>query len=328
MTHVYSFCGLVIQSSLRFPELRSAEKNVSPDYVFTVTDRLCPELSALVWEPLWDFPDGTAVVSKSGSIYRFESIHGPRFFIDPDRSAIECVDPSGADDTVRHLFADQVMPRVLSHQGAMMMHGACVEIGEQSVVFFGESGRGKSTLAYSLQRLGCRVLSDDCIQLRKIDNGFEAIPTYPSLRLWPEVISDLAADESTPVANYNSKRRVEVGAVDRATGPTNVSLGIVLLSDRFEMAVDDRAGGNVETSEPSHIRLAKLGKQAVVVELLRQSFHLDLRDRGLQQRSFEQVEQLALALPFKGLTYRRGLRLMPQVAQEIVQCVGQARPGS
>ena len=205
------------------------------------------------------------------------------------------------------------MPRVLSSLGAMMMHGACIETPHGPIAVFAESGSGKSTLSYALQDQGCRVLSDDCIKIVLDKGRCQAIPTYPSLRLWPDVVAGLSVDAegSIPVAGYNDKRRIDVtrrDQVDAEIGPRDLQLGIIL----------DRST-SPQQGDVLLVRLREFGKRAALMELLRQTFHLDVRDRQCQRQTFARLETFVRTLPFYGLAYPRKLEQMPAVARELLR---------
>lgn len=328
-SHTYSFCDIVVASSLPFPELPAASSLASSQQI---SFDLLPDpfaVSEVAWERRWEFPDKSAVVYSTESSgdyrYRLDSIHGPRFFIAADGHRVSCDRWQGDEDTVRHLFADQVLPRILSHQGSMMVHAACIETVYGAVAIFGESGRGKSTLSYALQCLGCKVLSDDCIKLVLNGGQYQAIPTYPSLRLWPDVVSGMSVESagSIPVAGYNNKRRIDVTKQVQqvaAIAPVDLSVGIIL-EEPLRCDRDTPGAEQIDQAPASlaDVRLRSFEKRAAMMELLRQTFHLDVRDRDNQQRAFDRVEQFVRALPFFGLTYSRTLKQMPTVAAELIE---------
>ena len=71
-----------------------------------------------------------------------------------------------APNVLRHLLVQQVIPRWLGEQGALILHAGAVALaGQGAVAFVGESGRGKSTMAARLAaaRAGAEVLADDSL---------------------------------------------------------------------------------------------------------------------------------------------------------------------
>src|SRR5690606_19444533 len=109
-----------------------------------------------------------------------------------------------------HMLVDQVLPRLLAQLGHLLVHGSALRIDGRGALFIGPSGRGKSTLAGLMQRQGHTVLSDDCILLVADGERFQALPTYPSLRLNIDSLAALfpVSPDTVSVAAYSEKRRL------------------------------------------------------------------------------------------------------------------------
>jgi hypothetical protein len=75
----------------------------------------------------------------------------------------------------------------------VILHGNAIRFGEQCVVFAGNSGNGKSTLATAFYQRGYEILSDD---LAVIDADFNVQPSYPQLKIWQDVADKLNIDTS------------------------------------------------------------------------------------------------------------------------------------
>jgi len=118
--------------------------------------------------------------------------------------------PTSSPNTVLHLLLDQVLPRVLSARGKLMLHGSCIEHPKGVVIFAGTTGAGKSTLAAHFSRCGFPLLSDDGLQLKQDAGNVKVIPTYPGLRLWEDSIAEFYDHDHVgePMAHYSSKKRV------------------------------------------------------------------------------------------------------------------------
>ena len=96
-------------------------------------------------------------------------------------------EPSVPEETIRHLILDQVIPRVLGQLGNLVLHASAVQLpGGLGIVFLGETGWGKSTLASSYYESGSRLITDDCLLIRSIQNNIYCIPNYFGLRLYPD----------------------------------------------------------------------------------------------------------------------------------------------
>lgn len=111
-----------------------------------------------------------------------------------------------------HFLIDQVLPRILGHQGRLVLHAAAVRVGDQTILLLGKSGSGKSTLAASFDSAGCALLGDDALIVSWPKSIAEVRAVYPSLRLFPDSIDALFAGgvATASVAHYTSKLRVSV----------------------------------------------------------------------------------------------------------------------
>jgi len=63
---------------------------------------------------------------------------------------VHCLD-SYSQQGLRHLLDDQILPRILAHQGELVLHAAGVADADGVILFMGVSGSGKSSLAAAIQ---------------------------------------------------------------------------------------------------------------------------------------------------------------------------------
>lgn len=71
------------------------------------------------------------------------------------------------------------------------LHASGVMIGDQAVLFVGDSGMGKSTLAASYALRGHEVVTDDIAGICWQGNNYFVAPGFPFLRLWQTSTSAL-----------------------------------------------------------------------------------------------------------------------------------------
>jgi hypothetical protein len=87
---------------------------------------------------------------------------------------------------------------VLALQGVFCLHASAVLIKGRAVLFIGESGVGKSSLATYGEQIGAwRRVSDDVTAAAK---DFDVLPHFPQLKLPPEAQAGLDVPESLPLA--------------------------------------------------------------------------------------------------------------------------------
>ena len=67
---------------------------------------------------------------------------------------------------LRYFFLEAAAMCMISSLRAFPIHGACVRVGGKGVLLCGDSGEGKSTLAYAGARAGWTYVSDDATYIR------------------------------------------------------------------------------------------------------------------------------------------------------------------
>lgn len=64
-------------------------------------------------------------------------------------------EPNIPEETIRHLILDQIIPRILGQQGQLVLHASAVQLPDgKAIVFLGDTGWGKSTIASSFHENG------------------------------------------------------------------------------------------------------------------------------------------------------------------------------
>lgn len=213
---------------------------------------------------------------------------------------------------LQHIVQDHLVPRLLAETGLFVLHAGAVDMGGALALFLGESGAGKSTLAASLHARGHPLLGDDAMVVERAGNGFEGSAVYRSLRLYDDSLQTAfkGAARSAPMADYSVKRQVLVEA-DPATpeGPLPIAALFFLSGPGWDSA-------------PA---ASLLTPTKACIELVGQSFSLDVRDPKCGARRLAQASGLALAVPAYQLSYRHDYDDLDAVHAMIEQVVASAR---
>lgn len=279
----YGWCELTLGTEVEFPELSRAPAAARR----STTWRLMLKFGRAPrrrrrWFHHWRFPDGRRWVGfardTSGYLLRFPRLAD--FDVQPDTRTIRCY--SAADTplhTLRHLILDQVLPLVVGGRDRLALHGSVVATERGAVAFLAGPGYGKSTLAARLALRGCPLISDDCCLLRRTPEGFQAVPSYPGVRLAPDSIGHLFGDRSAgfeQVAHYSTKRRVarEDGRLPFCPQPVPLARIYVL-------------GAMDELQEARQIAIRPLTRRAALFDLLNYTFHLDVGYAPRIREAFE-----------------------------------------
>lgn len=214
-------------------------------------------------------------------------------------------------ETTKHLLLDQVLPRCLAYQGKTMVHASAVRFEHGLILFLGDSGVGKSTLAGNFHQLGNPIVSDDCLMLKEGKNGIKGIPTYGGVRLWNDSLEVLFPPEQgvDPVAHYSTKKRVALDEKDAL----KLRKGLPVLA-MFVLFPRDPVLG-------SEITLERLSNREAFITLMKQTFQLDVHDLKRIERHMRRLGRIVSKLPAYRLSMPHKYELLPLVRKKILQTV-------
>lgn len=288
----YRYGASTVCSTLALPALPAALAGTTVAYCIDRTLQACP--ADIHWRHHWhDGDDVVLSLAQLGTDYWLRMPDLADFLFQPDAGRILVAPDACADDTtLEHLLVDQVLPRLLAHRGHLVLHASAVTLHGRHALFLGKSGWGKSTLAGLLQQRGHAVHSDDCVQLRVADGRHEAVPTYPSLRLYPDSLDTLFPDtvSTAPVASYSEKLRVPL---QRPEG-TNSAVPVAALY----VLVDPATAG-------AAVRISALRPSQACQALIGHSFRLDLGDRAGNAAHLARCAAMVNDVPVFRLDYQR-----------------------
>jgi hypothetical protein len=254
----------------------------------------------------WMFPDGVPWTqfhrTESGYLLRFPDLAD--FLVSADGCEVHCHPvPGSTHETLVHLYEHQVLPLALSRLGKLVLHASAVEVNGGGIVFVGESGRGKSTLAASFATNGCRLLTDDGLVIEETEKGYQALPSQPSIRLWDDSQEALIhpATPMAPPVQHTSKARFLAGGDFAYCGEPRPLHRVYFL------------GGG----KSAEIAIERLEALDVMIELVKHSFLLDIHAHDLIASHFDQLSRLAAQRIYYRLDYPRRFDLLPLVRNAV-----------
>lgn len=256
----------------------------------------------------WAFPDGTLWTQffrqGAGYLLRFPDLAD--FEVSADGARVQGFPAPGVTSaTVEHLYLNQVLPLALSRQGKLMLHGSAVDIGGQGVAFLGESGRGKSTLAASFATEGTRFLTDDGLLLEWVGEQCLIIPSHPSIRLWQDSQDALVSESAAvaPAVSFTSKARFLAGPGIAFCDVARPLKRVYFLGE-----------GNAQAPA-----IAPLRPAAALIELVKNSFLLDIEAQDMLARHFDDLTRLADLPIYFRLDYPRDYVALGAVREAVVR---------
>lgn len=214
--------------------------------------------------------------------------------------------------TLDHFLVDQVLPRILAHEGRLVLHAGAVRCDDRAIVVLGQSGRGKSTLVASLDQAGFELIGDDALIISKEDQAFRARAVYPSLRLFPDSLEALFQDRpaTAEVAHYSLKERVNLPiAPDRNTAPLPIAV-------IFSLA---------EPSPDGEVHVRQMSPAVTCMAIITNSFALDPADKELARKKLADASKLANEVPAYEISYPRDYARLPDVHAAIFEKLAHGR---
>jgi len=100
--------------------------------------------------------------------------------------------PEATDDEVLLFLFGSAFGALLHQRGLLVLHASAIDTEHGAVLFVGQSGNGKSTLAAALHKRGYRILADDVCALALDSAGQPVVlPGFPQLKLWADTAKKL-----------------------------------------------------------------------------------------------------------------------------------------
>ena len=265
---------------------------------------------------LWQDQIGLLTVSSAASRphehYRLRFADQASVDVFTARKQIQESQPSPGvpHDTRDHFLADQVLPRIIAHEGQLVLHGAAVRVGACAIVILGESGQGKSTLAASFAQAGLPLLGDDAMVVVQRDGRTMVKAVYPSLRLLPDSIDALYAEapDAASVAHYSPKRRIPLPV---ATDGGEAELAMIV-------ALAPPGAGGAVVAE-------RLSVAQSCVALITNSFALDPTDMERARAKLAAASACAARVPAFAISYPRDYARLPDVRAAMLDRLDQVR---
>ncbi|GAB4523002.1 MAG: hypothetical protein Tsb0014_00080 [Pleurocapsa sp.] len=210
--YFYQAYGLTIKSTLELPELIGSHEIETKKADVTI------KLEQLPVSPL---PiNNVAHCYKLTTEGMYAYWEGVGTFLIKEGKEIIIEPVAEADEYRLRLFIlGAAIGTILHQRGFLVLHGSGVDINGKAVVFVGNKGWGKSTIAANLNAKGHNLIGDDVIAIDLSGNRPMVMPAFPQLKLWPDAVTSLGIQpESLPqLVPHLEKRehRVNQGFSDR-----------------------------------------------------------------------------------------------------------------
>jgi len=195
-THCYRAYGLTLLSSIVLPEL---PPGTGPVDVIIRCGKVAPLPDSLDERGagFWVAQDQACHFRREAGA--FLASRGTELLVDPN--------PAAAAEVVRLSILGPGLGLILQQRGIFALHASAVVMDEVAVVFLGQNGAGKSTMAALMHARGHRLLADDVTPIDIADDGIRVVPSFPQIKLWPDSANVVGTAEQMPILHPAFEKR-------------------------------------------------------------------------------------------------------------------------
>ena len=237
----------------------------------------------------WRDSDGTdlAHCHRDGDLHRVDVSGLASFSFNLGGEVVRAtISRAASRDTVRLTYERMVAPLVLQALGTEVLHASAIHGPRGVVAFCGDSGAGKSTIAFGLGRRDYPMRADDAVAVEVSDALVSALALPFAIRLRPASARYFGC-EPRP-----ARTRVMRDG-DRPTSGGRAPLAALCL---LEQAVD--VGG---------VAIARLPPSSAFRRLLTHAYCFSLQDRARKRRMIERYLDLSARVPVFEVRFDTGL---------------------
>ncbi|MDD5058030.1 MAG: hypothetical protein PHQ60_09160 [Sideroxydans sp.] len=248
------------------------------------------------------FPDGLhkgANLLGSGKVLlnieevaKYLIIDGKEVLIDPY--------PDVRAEYVRLFLLGSALGILLLQRGMLPLHGCGIVHNGKAILFLGDSGIGKSTLAEAFRRKGYKLITDDVSALCFADkSSVNVFPAYPKINLMEETAKNFDIKTEGLSEAHNKKKKFAVPVGESFCSDPNPLARIYILHRTL--------GSAIHLEQPAKI--------AAIPFLARNTYRRQIiKKMGHQQRHIEQCANLAKNYPVRLLTRPDDLSRLAELA--------------
>ena len=202
-TYNYTVFGLEISSDIECAECLSGA-----DEKFDVRIRLEAIPEQFVENEDWD------LFWKATPEYFFLTVKGVGKYLVTNGDTILVENAADAITPDLRVFLFGTCMGVILHQRKILpIHGSGVVVNNSCIIFSGEIGAGKSTLASSFLKRGAKIIADDVCSVTFTDHGSPIVhPGYAQVKLCSDAAAhfNIVRSDYSRVSSYSDKLHIRV----------------------------------------------------------------------------------------------------------------------
>jgi hypothetical protein len=240
---------------------------------------------------IWRETDGTAFAycATVDDLYRIDMPGIARFCFGSAAAEVKVVPYPGVEPgVVRDAYQGTALPMILQARGTEVLHASANLTAQGVVAFCGDSGTGKSTIAFGLNQRGYEIVADDAVAL---DASGAVIPLPFQTHLRPAAAAFFAA----------TRNGAGAAGVREDAGPTALRPAPLAAVCVLERVAELTRRAAVE----------RLAAPAALRGLLAHAFCFSLHDLQCKRRMMEHYLHLVGRIPCFAVRFQPGLGGLP-----------------
>jgi len=203
----YKAFDLIIDSEIELPELLPAHESSE----IIIRYGSIPVLRQKIKKKVEIGESEVILYSDDSCFIRIKELG--LFYITSDFEVIIKAFPNILLNEIRSIILTVIFPTILYLKKKIALHGSVVAYKNHCILFTGESGVGKSTMAARLIKKGYTLVSDDICVIKKIQKRPFVVPATPQLKLHSDaaVFVDQNPSELSTISTREKKGWIHVG---------------------------------------------------------------------------------------------------------------------
>ncbi len=219
------------------------------------------------------------------------------FLVSLDGHKIICHQFDIATSESFHVYLlGQALSFALVRSGLEPTHATTVVINGEAVVFLGDSGVGKSTLAASFVNAGHSLLTDDLLVFKTVENRVIGFPGPARIKLFPKIAKRFLSNASDGVCMNPDTRKLILPLDDSDKHLIPVPVRVIYSLLPADNDIDDKT-----------VHVEALSSREGFVELVKNTYNTRIVNSHRLSQQLEQTSNVAARVPVRRLLIPRGL---------------------
>ncbi len=279
-------------SELNFPEFENKGLIFNPDIEICKSEpKLWPEISSNQFNTNFLKLTSDDVRLNIQNIGKFRISNGNSISWYKDNKNIE-------NNDIGTFILGTGIGTILIQRGILVLHANALEKDGKGIICLGNSGVGKSTIAYLLMQKGWKLISDDLVAVTP--KGM-ILPGIPRIKLWQDVVELLDLDKNSLPRLRKKINKFLIKGEHIISSEKIVPLHKIYVINRSR-----------EFNSEKNIKISDINSQQISLLCLKKNYYRPriVRGIGMEACYFKQTVNLLKSIPLLNLNLPNDLGLV------------------